>query len=302
MVAREARAVDVRTFDHGAHTEQRPARAGDIATVLGLGAVAIGDQLGRWDAASSGRHFPAPGLESVVEVADPRSRTALFAALQELSEQDPLIDARLDGADGWADAEVTVDVYGEVQQEVLAARLQSDYGVEARFLPTRVVHVERVAGTGEGHAATTMGNASLALRVEPAPPGSGIDYALGAGVERGYLLPSFHVAIEETLAKEVREGLYGWRLADATVRVVHSRYHAPTPSAGEFRALTTTAFRASTRASRHHRLRAGQPVRARRAGRLPHHGAGPAGRRGRRAGAGRGRDRPLPAHRHHPDR
>ena len=239
VATHDARAVDVRAFDRGAETRPGSAVAGDIATVVGLGEVTIGDQLGRWDAARSGRQFPPPGLESVVQPRDPAERIELFQALQQLSEQDPLIDARLDGVD----QEITVDVYGEVQKEVLAARLEADYGVAADFLPTRTVHVERVAGIGEAADRTAMGNASLALRVEPAPVGTGLDYALGDGVERGYLLPSFHVAIEETLAAELGQGLYGWRVTDLRVRVVHSRFHAPTPSAGEFRRLTVTTFR-----------------------------------------------------------
>ena len=88
-----------------------------------------------------------------------------------------------------------------------------------------------------------MQNAQLGLRVGPAPVGAGLDYALGEGVERGYLLPSFHVAIEEALARELAEGLHGWRLLDLCVRVTHSRFKAPTPSAGEFRRLTHLAFR-----------------------------------------------------------
>ena len=213
--------------------------AGDIATVVGLGEIAIGDQLGRWDAARSGRQFLPPGLESVVLPQDPDQRISLFQALQQLSEQDPLIDARLQGVD----EELTVSIYGEVQKEVLAARLESEYAVAAEFLPTRTVHVERVAGVGEGYAETALRNASLGLRVGPAPVGAGLDYALGEGVERGYLLPSFHVAIEEALDRELAEGLHGWRLTDLRVRVVHSRFSAPTPSAGEFRRLTHIAFR-----------------------------------------------------------
>jgi ribosomal protection tetracycline resistance protein len=239
VVSHDARAVDVRAFDRGAETRPGSAVAGDIATVVGLGQVSIGDQLGRWDAARSGRQFPPPGLESVVLPQNSDQRISLFQALQQLSEQDPLIDARLDGVD----QEITVDVYGEVQKEVLAARLEADYGVAADFLPTRTVHVERVTGTGEAADRSAMGNAKLALRVEPAPVGTGLDYALGDGVERGYLLPSFHVAIEETLAAELGEGLHGWRVTDLRVRVVHSRFHAPTPPAGEFRRLTVTTFR-----------------------------------------------------------
>jgi ribosomal protection tetracycline resistance protein len=239
VVPHDARALEVRAFDRGSETTTGSAAAGDIATVVGLGEVAIGDQLGHWDAARSGRQFPPPGLESVVEPLDPAARNALFQALQQLSEQDPLIDARLDGVD----EELTVSIYGEVQKEVLAARLETEYAVAAEFLPTRTVHVERVAGVGDGYAETALGNASLGLRVGPAPVGAGLDYALGEGVERGYLLPSFHVAVEETLAGELAEGLYGWRLIDLRVRVTHSRFSAPTPSAGEFRRLTHLAFR-----------------------------------------------------------
>ncbi|GAB3590586.1 tetracycline resistance ribosomal protection protein Otr(A) [Angustibacter peucedani] len=235
----EARVMEVATFDHAAVTVDRPARAGEIARVQGLADVAVGDQLGRWDPARGGRHFAAPGLESVVRARDDEQRIALFQALQQLSEQDPLIDARLDGLDH----EVTVSLYGEVQKEVLAARLLADHGVVADFLPTRVVHVERVTGTGEGFDRTSLGNASLGLRLEPGTSGGGVSYRLGEGVERGYLLPSFHVAVEEQLAVELREGRCGWRLEEGLVVVTHARFSAPTPSAGEYRRLTTSAFR-----------------------------------------------------------
>ncbi|CAN5146837.1 TetM/TetW/TetO/TetS family tetracycline resistance ribosomal protection protein [soil metagenome] len=232
----EARAINVSTFDHGAGTTDAAARVGDIAKVRGVTDLAIGDQLGRWDPARSGRLFPPPGLESVVQARDPAERIMLFQALQQLSEQDPLIDVRLDGVD----QEVTVSVYGEVQKEVIAARLEAEYGVVADFLPTRTVHIERVAATGQCFEQTATGNASVALRVEPAAVGSGVEYVLG--VERGYLLPSFHVAIEETLARVVGEGVFGWRVTDCLVTLIHGRYHAPTPSAWEYRRLIALAF------------------------------------------------------------
>ncbi|MPZ97506.1 MAG: GTP-binding protein, partial [Propionibacteriales bacterium] len=191
--------------------------------------------------ARSGRYFPPPALESVVQARNPVERTVLFQALQQLSEQDPLIDARLDGVDD----EITVSVYGDVQKQVLAARLETEYGVVVDFLPTRTVHVERVAGTGEAHAATVLGNATVGLRIEPGAAGSGVTYVMG--VERGYLLPSFHVAIEETIPAMVTEGLFGWGVTDCVVTLVHGRFHAPTPSAGEYRRLTATTFREALR-------------------------------------------------------
>ena len=296
VATHDARAVDVRAFDRGAETRAGSAVAGDIATVVGLGEVTIGDQLGRWDAARSGRQFPPPGLESVVQPRDPAERIELFQALQQLSEQDPLIDARLDGVD----QEITVDVYGEVQKEVLAARLEADYGVAADFLPTRTVHIERVAGTGEAADRTAMGNASLALRVEPAPVGTGL--RLRARRRRRARLPA-------ALVPRRDRGDAGRRAGSGALRLAG---HRP-PGAG--RALEVPRAdplgRRVPQADRHdvpsgpaagrdHGLRARQPVRAGHARRVAALRAlGARGRRSERR-AGRGRHLPLPGHRHHP--
>ena len=87
VVRRGPRHVAMRVFERGAETRPGPAVAGDIATVLGLGEVAVGDQLGRWEAARSGRQFLPPGLESVVQPRDPADRIALFQALTQIQEQ-----------------------------------------------------------------------------------------------------------------------------------------------------------------------------------------------------------------------
>lgn len=237
LAKREGRPTSVRTFTNGTATAAVPAPAGEIAKIMGLSDIEIGDQLGRWDPARGGRYFAPPGLEAVVVAREPADRPALFEALRQLSEQDPLIDARLEGID----QELTVSLYGEVQKEVLAERLATEFGIEAEFLPTQTVYIERVAGVCEAFEQVSSHNASVGLRVEPGPVGSGLDYRLA--VERGWLLPSFHTAIEETLSAELSEGLFGWRVTDLVVTLTHSRYSAPTPPAGYFRWLTSVVFR-----------------------------------------------------------
>jgi ribosomal protection tetracycline resistance protein len=234
---REGRVTRVSTLRLGTSTSDQPAQAGEIAKVVGLHDLQIGDQLGRWDPARSGRYVAQPGLESVVRARDARDRPALFQAVGQLSEQDPLIAARLEGLDG----ELTVSLYGEVQKEVLAARLASEFDVDAEFLPTQTVYIERVTGVGEAYREAPSGNATVGLRVEPGPVGSGVRYVLA--VERGWLLPSFHTAIEETLGTELEVGLHGWRVTDCLVTLVSSRFSAPTPPAGYFRWLTTVVLR-----------------------------------------------------------
>jgi ribosomal protection tetracycline resistance protein len=237
LVERPGRTTAVRAYRRGSVTADGPAVAGDIATVVGLPDIEIGDQLGSWDPTRGGRYFAPPGLEAVVLARDPADRAALFDALRALSAQDPLIDTRLDGID----EELTVSLYGEVQKEVLATRLATEFGIEAEFLATQTVYVERVSGVGESYAQVPTGNASVGLRVEPGPVGSGLGYRLA--VERGWLIPSFHTAIEETLPTELRQGLYGWAVTDLVVTLTQSRYSAPTPPAGYFRSLTSAVLR-----------------------------------------------------------
>ncbi|HEY7042087.1 MAG TPA: translation factor GTPase family protein [Nocardioidaceae bacterium] len=237
VVERSGRVTAIRVFARGQETDEVPAAAGDIAVVTGLDDVAIGDQLGRWNADVADRLFAPPTLEAVVEPAVPAGRAALFEALQRLTDQDPFIQTRLDGVD----EEVTVSLYGEVQKEVLTARLSEEFGVEARFLPTQVIHVERVSGVGEARGRVPMGNVAVGLRVEPGPVGCGVDYRLG--IERGWLLPSFHVAVEEGVFLGLQDGLFGWQVVDCRVTLVDGRFCAPTPSAGEFRRLTTSLLR-----------------------------------------------------------
>ncbi len=157
------RALTVATYAAGSAVSEGIAFAGDIATVVGLPDAEIGDQLGRWDPAYGLRLFPPPGLESVVVARDPLDRARLFEAVRLLSAQDPLIDARLDGAD----PELTVSLYGEVQREVLITRLAEEFGIEADVAETRTVHVERVAGVGKSASQVRTGNASVAFRIEP---------------------------------------------------------------------------------------------------------------------------------------
>jgi ribosomal protection tetracycline resistance protein len=237
VLERHGRATAVSSFSAGTLTTNSTALAGDIAKVVGLTDVEIGDQLGAWDSAKGGRYFAPPGLEAVVQARNPADRPALFEALRELAEQDPLIDTRLDGID----QELTVSLYGEVQKEVLAARLATEFGVEAEFLPTQIVYVERVSGVGEAVEEVSSHNATVGLRIQPGPVGSGFGYRLA--VERGWLLPSFHTAIEETLATELEQGLLGWRVVDCFVTLTHARFSAPTPPSGYFRQLTTVALR-----------------------------------------------------------
>jgi ribosomal protection tetracycline resistance protein len=195
-------------------------RAGQIVAVRGP-RLRIGDSLGRPPARRTYR-FPAPALQAIVEPVDLAQRTALFSALAELADEDPLIELRLDETDG----EAAVTLHGAVQQEVIAALLEERYGVKARFLRLSVVCLERVVGTGAAvERIKVAGNpylAGIGLRVDAAPAGHGVEFS--PGVERGNLPPAFIAATEEGVRAGLRQGPNGWAVTDCVMTMTESDY------------------------------------------------------------------------------
>ncbi|MFB9311921.1 elongation factor G [Nocardioides plantarum] len=196
------------------------ARAGQIAVVRGP-AARIGDTTGRPPARRTHRFTPAT-LQALVEPEDPTRRTALYAGLTELADEDPLIDLRLDEVDG----EAAVSLHGEVQKEVLAALLEERYDVRVRFLQTSVVCLERVVGTGTATEQILVADnpylAGLGLRIEAATVGHGVGFS--PGVERGNLPPAFVAATEEGVRAALRQGPHGWEVTDCVVTMTSSAY------------------------------------------------------------------------------
>jgi ribosomal protection tetracycline resistance protein len=164
-------------------------------------------------------------------------------ALGQLAEQDPLINVRQDDSLG----EISVSLYGEVQKEVIAATLASDFGVEVTFRETTTICVERPAGSGA--AAEVMGAignpfpATLGLRVDPAPVGSGVRFRLDVDVRSVPLYVykttgSFAEIMTRNVRRALAEGLNGWEVTDCTVTLNRCGYSSPNTTAAHFRKLT----------------------------------------------------------------
>jgi ribosomal protection tetracycline resistance protein len=231
------------------------AGAGQIARVTGLPGVQVGDVIGPAAPGASTTLFAPPTLETVVVPARPADRPALYAALSELADQDPLINLRRDDIR----RELLVSLYGEVQKEVIQATLAGEFGLKVEFRETTTICVERVLGVGAAmEEMDTGGNpfrATVGLRVEPGPPGSGLSFRLA--VELGSMPLAFMKAVEDTVGDTLRQGLHGWQVVDAVVTMTHSGYTPPPPygwskwssSAGDFRHLTPLVLMSALRSA-----------------------------------------------------
>ncbi len=238
----------VTVFEDGGEVPVSAVGAGRIGRLKGLAGIRIGDSVGEARAEAGRRHFAPPTLETVVVPVRPEDRGALHIALGRLAEQDPLIAVRRDDLR----QEVSLSLYGEVQKEVIQATLADEFGVDVTFRATTTICLERPAGTGAAvEIIDTDPNpflATVGLRVDPAPYGSGVEFR--REVELGSMPYSLMRAVEETVLATLTQGIHGWQVTDCVVTQTHSGYwprqshshgtfdKSMSSTAGDFRNLT----------------------------------------------------------------
>src|SRR4051794_27075646 len=252
----EAKPTSMRVFAPAGTPGRDTLVAGQMATVRGLGAVRVGDAIGEAPAGDDATaRFPRPALEAVVDPVRPEQAGSLRAALAQLAEQDPLIDVRQDDHRH----EIAVSLYGEVQKEVIQATLEREYGIAADFRETTTVCIERPARTGEAdevirsrtHSnitgrssplSTNPFTATLALRIEPAAFGSGVEFRSEAD-HRLVPLYLFHdgetftAQMDSYVREALQEGLAGWQVTGCRVTMTECGYSSPITTAADFRRL-----------------------------------------------------------------
>jgi ribosomal protection tetracycline resistance protein len=262
-----ARVTGIRVYDAGPDVPRDAVLAGQIARLRGLSDVRVGDAIGRPSPVSNGEtggrrsrvrpaHFAPPTLETIVTAVRPADRGRLHVALTQLAEQDPLINLRLDDERG----ETLLSLYGEVQKEVIQQTLAADFGIGVEFSETTTICIERPVGTGTAVERMDDGRnpfrATIGLRVEAGPPGSGVTFRLG--IELGSLTLAFLKAVEAAVSGTLRQGVHGWQVTDCVVTLTESGFVPPPPhgwskwssSASDFRNLTPLVVMTALRQAR----------------------------------------------------
>jgi ribosomal protection tetracycline resistance protein len=244
----EGKVTAISVFERGAATSRASVSAGQIARLRGLEEIQIGDEIGEPRNGVIRPQFAPPTLESVVAARHPADRAALRVALGQLAEQDPLINVRQ------SPGELAVSLYGEVQKEVIQATLAADFGIDVTFRETTTIYIERPAGSGQ--AAELMGApgnpypATLGLRVDPAPAGSGVAFRLEVDVRSVPMYVykttgNFAEMMTQYVTQALREGPRGWQVTDCAVTMFDCGYISPSTTAAHFRKLTPLVLRAA---------------------------------------------------------
>ncbi len=194
--------------------------AGDIGAIYGLGAVRVGDILGNPSLVPGGCSIAVPLLRVRVFPEDEAQLSALVAALDELSAEDPLLES------AWGQGEAQVRITGTIQLEVLAFQLKSRFGLAVTFAPPSVIYKETPSTIAEGFEAYTMPKpcwAVLRFLIEPMPRGSGVEYQCAISNEKIHY--RYQGQIRQTLPTALEQGPMGWEVVDLRVTLIDGGDH-----------------------------------------------------------------------------
>ena len=206
--------------------------------MTGLSKTLPGDVLGRETAAQ------APVLQPVLEyrlLLDDGTNAALaYGQLRVLEEEDPALhlvwNALL--------REIRVQLMGPVQMEILQKLIESRFGLRVSFDAGNIVYLETIAAPveGVGHYEPLRHYAEVHLLMEPAEPGSGLQFDTMCPTDT--LALHWQRLILAHLAEKAHRGvLTGAPITDIRFTLVSGKAHLKHTEGGDFRQATYRAVR-----------------------------------------------------------
>lgn len=234
----EEKADQLRLYSGSKFTLLQQAPAGTVCAVTGLSKTMPGDVLGRETAAQ------APVLQPVLEyrllLEDGTDAALAYGQLRVLEEEDPALhlvwNALL--------REIRVQLMGPVQMEILQKLIESRFGLKVSFDAGNIVYLETIAAPveGVGHYEPLRHYAEVHLLMEPAEPGSGLQFDTMCPTDT--LALHWQRLILAHLAEKAHRGvLTGAPITDIRFTLVSGKAHLKHTEGGDFRQATWRAVR-----------------------------------------------------------
>lgn len=234
----EEKVTRIRVYSGTKYQTVEEAPAGTVCAVAGLTRTIPGEGLGFESQALS------PVLEPVLSyrvILPPEwdVHTA-FRKLCELEEEDPQLHVVWNEQLG----EITLQLMGEVQLEVLTRLVKERFGMAVAFGEGSIVYKETIAAPveGAGHFEPLRHYAEVHLLLEPAERGSGLSFASQCSEDT--LDKSWQRLILTHLEEKTHKGvLTGSPITDMKITLIAGRAHLKHTEGGDFRQATYRAVR-----------------------------------------------------------
>ncbi len=220
--------------------------AGDIAAAVGLKQTRTGDTLcdENHPILLEAIKFPEPVISVAIEPKTREGQERLSTALHALSNEDPTFQVRIDEETG----QTIISGMGELHLEIIVDRLVREFKVEANVGRPQVSYRETITQPVEAEGKfirQTGGRGQYGhvwLRLEPLPPGSGIEFVnavVGGAIPKEYI-PAVEKGVREAMESGV---LAGYPVVDVKVTLFDGSYHEVDSSELAFKIAGSMAIR-----------------------------------------------------------
>ena len=210
--------------------------AGALCAVTGLSASYAGQGLGHAPSA------PAPTLQPVMtyRVESSMDPALLLPKLRLLEEEDPMLRILWDNGN----KQISAQIMGSVQLDILKSMVLSRFGVEIRLLDPKIYYMETVESTveGVGHFEPLRHYAEVHILLEPLPRGSGLQFDTVCPTD--VLDLNWQRLILGHLSEKQHRGvLTGAPITDMKLTLLVGKAHLKHTEGGDFRQATYRAIR-----------------------------------------------------------
>ncbi len=230
----------INSLENGKIVEVQSIEAGDIGILYGLTSFQVGDVIGISNNKIKSISMAKPTLKTTISAIDKEKNSELLRALTFLSEEDPLLELEMNDID----KEIHVNLFGEVQMEILISIIEDFYGIKVEFSNIQTIYKEAPKGVGTSimHMQEDLNPfwATVGLKIEPLGRGQGLKYI--SNVSIGSLPKSFQNAIEEAILSTSKQGLFGWEVTDMKVTLTCGEFFSPASTPADFRNVAPMVF------------------------------------------------------------
>jgi ribosomal protection tetracycline resistance protein len=159
----------------------------------------------------------------------------LINALNIITEEDPFLEYELSEVNN----DIYLNIFGEIQLEILAERMSTDFDVYVTFDKVQTIFKETPKKVGEHfielYDKTYPFYAGIGCKIEPLCKKSGVEIV--SEVSTGHLLKTFQNGILDGINKYIDQGLMGWPLINLKVTITEGKYDSVKSTPSDFRDL-----------------------------------------------------------------
>ena len=232
------KANQLRLYSGTKYTLAERVGPGQVCAVTGLTQCRPGQGLG------AQRDSEPPALEPVLSyqvlLPEGTDAHATLDKLRRLEQEDPQLHVVWNETLG----QIHLQLMGEIQLEVLRTLLAQRFGLEVSFGPGGILYKETITEPieGVGHYEPLRHYAEVHLKLEPLPPGSGMQYA--ADCREEVLDKNWQRLVLTHLEEKQHLGvLTGAPLTDIKITLIAGKAHLKHTEGGDFRQATYRAVR-----------------------------------------------------------